>query len=98
MTRVVSLRPEAQSEYDDGIDYAESWSPGRGADLVRAVDETLARLAANPALGTEVKPGVYKRYIPGTKYNIYYQFDDGVLDVVAVFHTSRDPADWQRRV
>jgi hypothetical protein len=31
-------------------------------------------------------------------YIVLYREDQGELVVVSVFHTSRDPADWQSRV
>ena len=98
MSRVVVLRPDARAEFDDGVDYINARPPGRGAALAHAVRATLARIAANPQLGTEVQPGVRRLMVPKTKYCVIYLYDDDTVDVVSVFHTSRDPADWQRRV
>lgn len=98
MSRAIVLRPDAEAELEDGQDYLEQFRPGSGAALEAAVEAAFARIVANPRLGTEVQPGVRRLMVSGTKYCVIYLFDDDAVDVVSVFHTSRDPADWQRRV
>ena len=98
MTRTINLRPDAQAEFDDGVDYLDALRPGLGANLAHAVQQVLARLAVNPRFGTEVLPGVRRVLLPGTKYCVVYLADDTTHDVISVFHTSRDPAIWRGRI
>ena len=98
MSRTLTTRPEARAEFDDGVDFVDAVRAGWGAEFTLAVNAVFARIAAMPALRGEVQPGVRKTRVPGYKYVVHYAFDDATVDVIAVFHTSRDPADWQRRV
>lgn len=98
MSRAVVYRPDAEAELEDGHDYLEQFRTGAGAALAAAVRATCNRIAANPRIGTEVLPGVRRVVVPKTKYCVYYRFDDDTVDVVSVFHTSRDPQIWQARV
>ena len=95
MSRVVTLRADAQAEYDDGADYLAAIRPDLGEQLAKRV---YASLATNPRLGREVLPGVRKKLVAETDYCIYYSFGDLEIDVISGFHTSRNPAVWQGRV
>jgi toxin ParE1/3/4 len=46
----------------------------------------------------EVLEDVREAPVVGYPYCIYYREEPGQLFVLSVFHTSRDPAVWQRRV
>jgi toxin ParE1/3/4 len=42
----------------------------------------------------EVRKAVVRRF----PYCIYYREEEAGVRVLAVFHTSRDPAEWERRI
>ena len=83
MSRLVILRPAAQAEYDDGVDYLATVRPELGEELARRIYAALARLVANPRLGAEAAPGVRKFYVSRTRYCIYYSFGGAVKTVRA---------------
>ncbi len=98
MSLPVVLRAEAEVEFDEAFDFYESARPGRGvrfADRVRAV---FRRIATNPRTHSVVLADVRKAVVPQFPYCIYYRADITRVEVVAVFHTSRDPSVWQGRV
>jgi hypothetical protein len=49
VSRRVSFRPEAEAEALETRDWYEGRRPGLGAEFRAALDETVERLAANPA-------------------------------------------------
>ncbi len=53
----------------------------------------LARIAATPDAFLEVHPGVREAPVTRYPYAVYFHR----INVVAVFHTSRDPSAWQSR-
>jgi plasmid stabilization system protein ParE len=65
---------------------------------VGRVRDVLRRIAANPKLHAAVHQDVRKATVAQFPFVVLYREDQGEVVVVAVFHTSRDPADWQSRV
>jgi plasmid stabilization system protein ParE len=98
----VSLRlvfkPAARQEYRDAADWYESRSPGRGKAFRAAVRYQLDRITANPRIHGKVYQDVRKAVVRGYPYNVYYSEEPGRVVVLSVFHTSRDPRNWQSRV
>lgn len=95
----VVLRDAAQVEFDDAFDYYEAQRPGRGVDFAVKVQDVFDRIAANPQMHPVVfDPDVRKALVIGFPYCVFYQADAAMVDVISVFHTSRDPSIWQGRV
>lgn len=98
MSLPVRFLPEAQAEFDAAVD----WYSARGADLakdfVARIRAVVTRVAANPKMHAVVHADVRKAVVSRFPYIVLYRKEAGELIVVSVFHTSRDPADWQARV
>jgi plasmid stabilization system protein ParE len=98
MSLPVRLLPEARDEFDAVVDWYDQQQPGLGADFVARVRDVISRVAANPKLHAAVYQDVRKAVVTKFPYIVLDREEAGELLVVAVFHTSRDPADWQSRV
>lgn len=99
MSQPVELRPDARVEYLEAIDFFEALRAGDGARFEAAVEATFARIAANPRMHAIVRGDVRKALVSGYPYYcVYYRERPADIEVVSVFHTSRDPAVWQGRV
>jgi toxin ParE1/3/4 len=94
----VALRRLAQAEFDDAVDWYEARRAGRGVAFTAAVRQVLTAIAAQPETYPEVHDDVREAFVSGFPYAVYYRIDATQVTVVAVFHTSRDPAEWQKRV
>jgi toxin ParE1/3/4 len=97
MNLPVILRRLAQAEFDDAADWYESQRAGRGAAFTAAVREVLADLGSRPEAHPEVYGDVREALVARYPYAVYYRPEPGQITVLAIFHTSRDPAEWQRR-
>ena len=97
MSELVFL-PEARAEFDNGADWYEERQPGLGTRFTLAVNAVLERVAQNPKMHQVVLDDARKAVIRGFPYCVYYRADGDSVVVLSVFHTSRDPAEWQRRV
>jgi toxin ParE1/3/4 len=97
MSLPVVLRDEAQAEFDEAFDYYEKQRAGRGVDFATRLQEVLDRIAANPQLHTAVLADVRKAVMVRFPYCVYYRAEAARVEVIAVFHTSRDPSTWQTR-
>ena len=98
MTTPVFFRRLAQAEFDEAADWYERRQAGRGATFTTAVRRVLGRIAAAPDAFPEVYPDVREASVTGYPCVVYFQVAPDRVNVVAVFHTSRDPSAWQSRV
>jgi hypothetical protein len=62
MNRKVILRPEAEAELAEAIDWYESRGKGLGADFMRAVDAAMAAIERNPEQHQIVKGQVPAKF------------------------------------
>ena len=98
MSLPVRFLPEAREEFDQATDWYAACGTALGLDFVARVRDVIRRLAANPKMHAVVHGDVRKAVVSRFPYVVLYREDAGELIVVSVFHTSRDPADWQGRV
>ncbi len=93
----VLFRPQARDEFEAAGDWYERERAGLGVAFLEAVDEQLARIAANPLLYPAVHRGIRKAALRRFPYCIYFRPRGDAIVVLAIFHTARNPATWKRR-
>jgi plasmid stabilization system protein ParE len=98
MSHPIVFLQEAREEFDQAADWYEGPQIGLGTRFTLAVNTALARIAENPKMHAVVLEDTRKAVVRGFPYCIYYREDGENVVVISVFHTSRDPAEWQRRV
>lgn len=98
MSLPVTPRRAAQTEYDEALDHLTGVSAALGARFEAAVRQAFAEIGANPYQYAVAQADVREALVPGFRYAVYYRVLPARVEVVAVFHTSRDPAVWQARV
>jgi toxin ParE1/3/4 len=99
----VSLRviftPEARAEYDEARQwYTDNRPAGMAGRFTAQVRTTLRRIAASPRFGRLIRDDVRRAGVLQFPYVVFYRPRTDHVLVVSVFHTSRDPAEWERRV
>lgn len=97
MSLPVFLRDEAQAEFDEAFDYYEAQRPGLGVAFAARVQEVFDRIGSNPLLHPAVFADIRKAAVARFPYRVYYRTDAPRVEVIAVFHTARDPTIWQNR-
>jgi plasmid stabilization system protein ParE len=97
MSLPVVLRDEAQAEFDQAFDYYEAQRPGLGVTFAERVQAVFDGISANPLMHRLVLGDVRKAVVRRFPYCVYYRADSARVEVIAVFHTSRDPTIWQGR-
>ncbi len=94
MSLPVVLRPSARREYDDAVDYYQAQRVGLGDRFAARVNEVLTRVGRSPRMHTTVRGDVRNAVVAKFPYCVYYRELADRVEVISVFHTSRDPADW----
>ena len=87
----------ARAEFDQAHDWYEQQRRGLGQEFSDRVQEVLDRIAASPELHQCIFKDVRRGIVRGFPYSILYRTRSKQIRVVAVFHSKRDPAIWQRR-
>jgi plasmid stabilization system protein ParE len=94
----IVLLPEAQAEFDQGVDWYEQQRPGLGQDFIDSIRDVTNRISATPEAHAITYKDVRQAVVRRFPYNVLYRVETDRIVVVAVFHTSRNPKDWQGRV
>ena len=70
---------------------------GLGRHFREAIDALLGRMGANPRQFPIVFKNVHRALLRRFPYSLFFVVEDEALLVIACFHASRDPAQWQKR-
>ena len=90
-------------ELREAAEWFSDRSPELGDALLDEVDRMILHLRQHPDLGTPVQlrrrtPGLRRVALRRFRYVLFYRVQEGLLQVVAVAHSSRRPGDWVQRL
>ncbi len=98
MSLPVVLIPEARREFDEAIDWLEERWPGKGEQFAEAVQHSLDLISVNPAMHDTIHRQVRRAVVSGFKYySILYRGRSENVEVLSIFHSSRNPNIWKKR-
>ena len=90
------------SDADAELAEARQWYAHQRQDLdlefMDSVDEALTRVVRNPHLYPIVYRNVRRAVVRRFPFAIFFDISEDEIPVIAVFHSRRDPEDWQSRV
>jgi plasmid stabilization system protein ParE len=98
MNLPVVLRRQAADELLAACDYLETQRKGLSIRLIGEVRRVIDRISIHPELHGIVLEDIRRAAVRRFPYSVFYRVTSARIDVLAVFHDSRDPAEWQRRV
>jgi plasmid stabilization system protein ParE len=87
----------ARAELIEAQDWYEGEASGTGRRFRQALDVLVERLSANPRQFPVVFKNVRRALLRRFPYSLFFVLDEQTLLVIACFHASRDPLQWQRR-
>jgi len=98
----VSLPREFHPFVQDDVASAHRWYErqrvGLGDQFLDAVQDVLSAIDANPARFGFADGDVREAQLNRFPYAVYYRVLADRVRVLAVYHTARNPAGWQRRL
>jgi plasmid stabilization system protein ParE len=97
MSLPLVIRPAAQAELDDAASWYDRQKLGLGADLIDEVQKVLDTIVNQPDRYPITSGDIREAAVRKFPYCVYYRVGQSRIAVLAVFHTSRDPAIWQSR-
>jgi toxin ParE1/3/4 len=98
MTLPLVFHSDVQPEVDEAYEWYEQQRAGLGDDFLAAIEVVFERISRLPELHQvvfqDVRRGLPKRF----PYGVFYRVHADRVEVIAVYHSSRDPRGWQSRV
>ena len=93
----ISFRPEAREEYLSARRWYDEQVAGLGAEFEACIEEKLLSIGEHPRLYSIVHRDIREAIVRRFPYAIYFRLNERGVRVLSVFHTSRNPAEWQSR-
>ncbi len=94
----VILTQIARIELIEAQDWYEREAAGLGRRFREAIDVLVGRISNNPRQFPIVYKNARRALLRRFPYSLFFVSDSGELFVIACFHASRDPSQWQRRI
>ena len=88
----------ARTELVDAQDWYEAQVRGLGHRFRAEIDSVVQRMADNPRQFPVVFKTLRRARAKRFPYALFFLIESDTLLVVACFHASRDPRQWQKRV
>ena len=98
MTRRVIFTPLAQAEFSDAVAWYEARSDRTRDRFIAGVENLRDRIAENPLQYERLRGDARRAFLHGFPYMLVYRVSAEEVQVVACFHTSRNPRGWRRRL
>ena len=91
---------EAAVEFDveSAFDWYQSEEAGLGLEFLEQPRAVYLRMLRNPFAYQELRSGIRRALTRQFPYAVYFSIEDDTIVILAVPHTARDPAEWQRRI
>ena len=97
MTRSVRFRSEAEAEALEAQRWYEGRRSGLGTKFAGALEDSVSRIAKNPAAFPKVRGETRRAVLQRFPYAIYFRASDDAVVVLAV-HGRQHPGRWLTRV
>ncbi len=97
MSRPILFRRIAQVEFDSAADWYDKEQSGLGTEFIHEVRRVLGLIASQPDRYPIVEDGIREAILQRFPYAVYFQVNPLQIDILSVFHTSRDPSTWRSR-
>jgi plasmid stabilization system protein ParE len=94
--RLVS-EPQVDIDIEAAFRWYENEQTGLGLEFLDELRAAYDRIVDGPFRFPQLRLTTRRALLKRFPYAVYFAVDDETIVVLAVLHTSRDPAEWQRR-
>ena len=92
------VRPEAESELLEAVKWYEEKVRGLGANFLLNVEATIESILRIPEAYTLTYKNTRRALVRKFPFGVHYIIDKKNIVVLAIFHASRKPQEWKRRI
>ena len=84
---------DALADLDQLLSYIAERNPAAAAHVAARIDAAVVAIAVFPnASRLDPETGVRERAVPGLPVLVIHTVSEDLVEIIAIFHTSRDPA------
>ena len=99
---MTQFRFEAQAAVALDVEAAFEWyeaeNSGLGFEFLEQLRRSYLRILENPLACQELRHGIRRALTRQFPYAIYFSIEGQTILILAVLHTARNPAEWQKRI
>lgn len=89
--------PQADIDIEAAFRWYENEQTGLGLEFLDELRAAYDRIVDGPFKYLQLRSYMRRALLKRFPYAVYFVVEDEIIVVLAVLHTSRDPAEWQRR-
>ena len=89
--------PRADIDIEAAFDWYEHEQPGLGLEFLDELRVAYDRIVDRPFKYPQLRLNTRRALLERFPYAVFFAVEDDVIVVLTVLHTSRNPAEWQRR-
>jgi toxin ParE1/3/4 len=97
MSLPIALHGAAQAEFIEAAAWYDSKRSGLGMEFIAEIDRCVALASTQPRKYALVRADIRRVVVNRFPYSVYFRAEQNRVVVLAVFHSSRDPAIWLGR-
>ena len=94
---IFRFTPEAEAELTDARQWYTHQRQNLDLEFMQCVDDTLSRVVANPHSFPVIYRNLRRAIVRRFPFAVFYEVTDDEIQVVAVFHSRRNPEKWMSR-
>ena len=93
----IILHPAAEKEFSFAFHWYEKQMKGLGSEFSKAIDDTINKIKTSPLSFPVCYKTLRKAIIMKFPYIILFNIVQPNIRIIAIFHTSRSPLEWNTR-
>lgn len=94
----ITFTPLAETEITEALAWYWRQAPDAASHFLDELRTLIARLETNPFQFPLTYRNTRKANFRRFPYSLFFRLQTDSIEIFACFHTSRDPAHWQRRI
>lgn len=98
MSLAVTFHRAAREEFMEAAAWYEAQRTSLGVEFIHEIEHCVARASEHPYAYAVLYKGIRGVTARRFPYSIYFRAEPARIVVLSVFHSSRDPMIWKRRV
>jgi plasmid stabilization system protein ParE len=98
MAAELIVAPEAEQDVAEAYAWYEDQRTGLGEDFLGCVEASIEAILRTPEMYSVIHKSYRRALVRRFPYAVFYEFETDVVTVYCVFHSSRDPEKWRRRL
>ncbi len=92
-----AFHPEAESEFNEAIEYYENNEPGLGYDFSMEVHAAIQNIVNYPTAWPILEDNIRRCLVKRFPFGVIYSLEQDEIFILAVMHLRRNPEYWKNR-